>query len=71
MATEDLTTYIEIDTPGRLTVTADKVDIDHYDQNEDVYLYKDYGANYFNEDWDLIFDFQTDSLGATNNSHHA
>jgi len=47
MATENFSTYTEVDDSNRLSVSASQalaVDVDH---DIDVYLYKDFGANYF------------------------
>jgi hypothetical protein len=47
MTTEDFTTYTEVDPNGKLTVAAAKATGVDADRDEDVYLYKDFGANYF------------------------
>jgi len=47
MALENFSTYTEVDANAKLTVTATKADGVNVDGDEDVYLYKDFGANYF------------------------
>lgn len=46
---EDFTTYIEKDDNNHLTITATRAESvsPYVNQNEDVYLYKDYGVDYF------------------------
>lgn len=48
MAVEDFTTYTEVDTNAKLTVTSARATGVDVDRDEDVYLYKDFGAAYFN-----------------------
>jgi len=48
MAIENFTTYTEVDANGHLTVAAAKATALQVGRNEEVYLYKDFGANYFN-----------------------
>lgn len=55
MATEDFTTYTEVDPNGKLTVTATKAEGADVDSDEDVYLYFDKGVNAFNP---LDIDFE-------------
>lgn len=45
---EDYTTFTEVDPNSHLTVTAHHLDFDAY-ENEDCYLYKDYGADFFGD----------------------
>jgi len=49
MATEDLTTYTEVDPESDLTVTSSKVDIDTMDFDYDAYVRADKGANHFGD----------------------
>jgi len=55
MATEDFTTYIEVDPEDRLTVTALKALAQDADADVNVYLYKDKGVDYFDA---LNIDFE-------------
>ena len=48
MATEVFTDYTEVDANGKLIVTASKAEGANVGRDEDVYLYKDFGADYFN-----------------------
>jgi len=52
---EDFTAYTEVDTNGKLTVTATKATGADVDEDEDVYLYSDKGAAFFDE---LDIDFE-------------
>lgn len=69
-AVEDFTTYTEVDVPGNLTVIADTITAVNVDRDESIYVYKDYGHNYFD---DLNWEFEiyvnsaslVNSLGAT------
>ena len=47
MATEDFTTYDEVDPNSRITVTASKLDINALYRNEDAYISDDKGAGHF------------------------
>jgi len=49
MAIEDFTTYTEVDPNNRLTVTSTKASSDDATGDEDVYLYKDFGVDNFND----------------------
>jgi len=68
MALEDFTTYTELDAGGQgnetghIQFTANHIDFDVY-ENEDSYLYKDYGAEHFT-DFDHLVDISlTDVTG--------
>lgn len=55
---EDLTTYTKVDSEGNLSVIPDKVTItDLYTEHTTSYLYKDFGAGYFTEDFEIQFEF--------------
>lgn len=45
---QDFTSYTEVDASSHLTVTATKALGVNVGRDEDVYLYKDFGANFFN-----------------------
>ena len=60
MAIEDFTIYTEVDPNGKLTVISSKADAVNADDDEDVYLYKDFGADYF-DDLDIDFDIYISS----------
>lgn len=61
---EDFTTYTEVDSNNKLTVTTTKAEGANVDWNEEVYLYKDYGANYFNA---IDIDFEIYLASTSNN----
>jgi len=48
---EDFTGYTEDDTPGRATVTANKIEIRDIDRDEQVLVYADKGVAHFGETW--------------------
>ena len=54
MALEDFTTYTEVDTAGRLTVTSDTITIENLDRDEDSYIYADKGADFFDGDYEHL-----------------
>ena len=66
MATQDLTTYTEVDNGGnRLqNIISSDFDFVNVPRNEEILLYKDMGAGFISEDIEHLFDFQVDS--ATN-----
>ncbi|HFD32032.1 MAG TPA: hypothetical protein ENJ28_04890 [Gammaproteobacteria bacterium] len=66
MATEDLTTYTEVDGNGDLTVTTSKVDFTTMPANVTDYLYDDKGASHWSGDFNIDFDFE---LTATNGAN--
>ena len=51
MATEDFTTYTEVDPNTHITKTASKITWAGLSAVEDAYVYKDFGVNYFNGDF--------------------
>ena len=53
MAVEDFTTYTEVDPNSRITVSSTKVTWASVQRDEDAYVYKDKGVNYFDEN-DLL-----------------
>lgn len=55
MATQDLTTYTEVDASAHLTVNASKADASGVLRSENVLLYKDFTADYFDR---LNIDFE-------------
>jgi len=58
-ATQDLTGYTEVDVAAnRITVTAPKVVVTALDGDEAVYDYKDFGANYFDADYEFELDLK-------------
>lgn len=56
-AKENLTTYTEVDTSSRLTVTSSRSTFSNLDRNVTAYLYNDFGAGYFSADISVDFDF--------------
>jgi hypothetical protein len=65
MANEAYTGYTEQDVPGRLTVAANDLTVTNLDDDEDVYLYSDKGANYFSGDFSHNLTFQLSSVTGT------
>lgn len=64
---QDYTDYTEVDVPTRVTVAANTLTIANLDQDEEVYLYYDFGADYFDGD----FEFQFDSMVNAGTNEHA
>lgn len=62
MATEDLTTYTEVDTSSRLTVTSSSVTVSSLARSETAYVYKDFGADYFAGDFSVRFQMNVSSV---------
>jgi hypothetical protein len=60
---EDLTTYTEVDSPGYLSKNSGRVTLEYLLSSVDVYLYKDFGANYFDK-IDLQFSGRISSSSA-------
>lgn len=69
MATEDLTTYTEVDAGAGLTVTAAKVDSNETDDTTQDYVYKDFGVDYFAADFLFNFEFYINVLNANDNQN--
>jgi hypothetical protein len=63
-ATEDLTTYTEVDPNARITVTAARSSFVGLTRNEDAYVYYDKGVNHFNGDFEHLLDVYLDSADA-------
>lgn len=64
MAAEDLTTWTEDDTPGRLTVTSAKAEFNDLDQNETSQITHDHGAGALGDgqgDFDHDYEYIVDS----------
>ena len=57
MIIEDLTTYTEVDSSGKIAVSSTRVTANSITNNVDSYVYKDFGASYFDK-IDLLFDYQ-------------
>ena len=60
---EDLTTYTEHDPNNHITVTSTQITVSQLTENEDAYVYKDFGSGYFqyfeNYKLDIKFDGHT------------
>ncbi|VAV82522.1 hypothetical protein MNBD_DELTA01-1618 [hydrothermal vent metagenome] len=65
MATEDLSTYTEVDPSGDLTVTSSKCTADTMASNIDVYLRDDKGASHFGDFEHLVTAEFTSNNGTT------
>lgn len=53
--TEDLTTYTEVDPLSHISKTASRVTFTTLSRDEHTYLYKDFGANHFDGDFEHLF----------------
>jgi len=53
---EDLTTYEEGDPYGELTVTSNRVTFTSWENQPSSWVYKDFGANFFNGDFEHTFE---------------
>ena len=55
---EDYTTYTEVDVgENRVSIAANKITVTDLDDDEAVYVYKDFGSNYFSGDFRFELDF--------------
>ena len=66
MANQDLTTYAEVDPNNRFTVTAPKVDISGLTVNEDAYVYKDFGVDSIDGNFEYLATLTVTSISAVN-----
>lgn len=65
MATEDFQTYTEVEgASATITIDANTVDADDVQSDETNQVYKDFTANYFAEDFEIIFNVYVDLYGA-------
>ena len=63
MATEDLTTYTEYDEGSSISVSSDTVTLTSCKTREDTgYVYKDFGADYFDGDFEVTLDVNFSSF---------
>lgn len=60
---QDLTTFTEVDPNTRITVTSTQASFSALARNEDAYVYKDRGADYFNGEFIGQFDFEITAHG--------
>ena len=65
MANEDFTTYTEIDPNAHLTVVASKVTFADLSNDEDAYVYKDFGANYFSDSLGILLTLNLTAMDST------
>lgn len=61
MATENLTTYTEVDPNSRITITSARATYAGLAMNEDAFVYKDFTADHFNGDFEHLIDFKITS----------
>lgn len=55
---EDFTTYTPVDAETNYTIATNKLTItDMHTEHTEAYLYKDFGAEYFSEDFEIRFEF--------------
>jgi len=70
MATEDFTTYTEVDPNGHITIVdADTIETNDIRRNETAYVYKDFGASYFGN-FKCEFQVRFDDTDNTFIAHH-
>ena len=62
-ATEDFTTYTEVDPTNDITVTSSSISFTGLPRNADAYVYTDKGINHFDEDYTLYFDVNIATVG--------
>ena len=62
---QDYTDCTEVDVPARVAVAASQLTITDLDCDEEVYVYKDFGVDYFGGDFEFQFSFNV-SATATN-----
>jgi hypothetical protein len=60
---QDYTTYIKVDPNGRFVVTSTLITVTGLRRDEDAYIYKDFGVNFFNGDFTHELKAQCDSAG--------
>ncbi|KKL20224.1 hypothetical protein LCGC14_2457620, partial [marine sediment metagenome] len=65
MALEDFNTYTEVDPNSRITVATRRVTWTALTENEDAYVYKDKGVNFFDGDFVHLFTVRTSAVSAT------
>jgi hypothetical protein len=66
---ENLLNYTEVDPNSKLTVTSSKVTANDLDRDEDAYVYKDFGADYF-DDIDCDFEIYADDTNDSGANFH-
>ena len=64
MANQDLTTYTEVDSNNRLTVISSKVTFAGLQKGDDAWVYYDFGANYFDGDFEHLLEVYLDASDA-------
>ncbi len=69
MATEDFTTYTEVDPNTRITITSSKVTWAGLTRNEDAYTYNNKGVDYFAGNFEIQFTVEITALVASNRIH--
>jgi hypothetical protein len=69
MAIEDFSTYTETDPNSKIAVTSSKIDVSAIDRGDNAYVYDDKGSNFFDGDFEFLFEGYIDS--ATTNGYHA
>lgn len=67
MAVENFTTYTEVDTGGYLSETTTRATWDGLTRNVTSYLYYDFGVDYFNGDFEFLFDVNITDRGSGDN----
>lgn len=60
---EDLTTYTEVDGNNRISVDATTANVTALTKDEDAYVYKDFGASYFDASFSIDFEFTATRTG--------
>ena len=65
MAYQDFTTYIKVVPNGHISVAANVLTLTGLARNEDAYVYKDFGVNYFSGDFTHLVDAIYTSVSGT------
>uniref|UniRef100_A0A6M3IFF3 Putative lectin/glucanase superfamily protein n=1 Tax=viral metagenome TaxID=1070528 RepID=A0A6M3IFF3_9ZZZZ len=61
---EVFTEYTEQDAPNRLTVGSNYIRVDDLDMDEEVYIYKDFGENFFGDNFIIDFYIKNSTVGS-------
>lgn len=61
---EDFTAFTEVDTDNIWTNTSTRVTVTNADRNQEDYVYKDYGTDYFGSSWEHKFTIKINSISS-------
>lgn len=68
-AVEDFTEWTAVDPLGVYTIDETSVTATNLDRKSQTYVYKDWGANYWNDDWQFQFEFTPGAVSHTTGAH--